>query len=323
MSAVHDLVSLMSFLVAHDGIRLRDAAKATGRSTKRLIADLERLMMCGVPPYSPSDYMRYSLNGRGDDATISVFYAQQFARPLSLTPQEAMALKFALDHYSRATDPSASELAVTLQQALRGRSRDALEGARGGFVTPPRTQRMRKLVTTLTEACEDQQLVEIDYYSSHRASLDTRKLHPFGVLEIGAHFYLYAYCALAGDTRHFRLDRIRDVRPLDIFFDEQPPKVRRLGRMESLFDGKPRDVMQVRFTADVARDVIEEWAETPGVKVTEHKQGGVTISLPLYNSFWAVGFVMGFGRHAELLGPDWLRKDLVATLKKSLKAHKQ
>lgn len=326
MSEVSRLVSLAGFLVANAGISVRDAAKATHRTPDQLMRDLDQLIMCGVPPYSPSDYVSYSLQGWGELAKIRVGFADHFARPLNFTVQEALALKYALEHFGRGADAETTrqldDLRKALSEALHGRAQEALAGAGKGFVTPKRTERMRNLIGMLTQAVEDQQLVEIDYYSAHRARLATRKVHPFGVLEIGAHFYLFAYCGLAEDTRHFRLDRIREARLLDIFFDEQPPKIRKAGKMDALFRGHPKDKLVVRFSKEVAREVADEWADAPGVKLHIMKDGKAEIETPLYNEFWAIGFIMGFGEHAQLIEPKWLRVDLAETLRKSLKAHK-
>jgi proteasome accessory factor C len=326
MSEVAELVSLVSFLVANEGIALKDAAKATHRTPKKLLADLDRLIMCGVPPYTPSDYFHYALHGHGDSARLHVNFAGHFVRPLNFTPQEALALKYALEHFSRGADAETAKqiqaMSEALREVLQGRVQELLKDAGKGFVAPRQTDRMREMISLLSQAVEDQQLVEIEYYSAHRARLATRKVHPFAVLEIGAHFYLYAYCALAEDTRHFRLDRVRDARLLDVFFDEAPPKTRKLGKMKSLFHGSPKDRLQVRFSKQVVRDVIDEWSESPDVKLELLKDGRAVIETPLYNQFWAIGFVMGFGEHAELLQPKWLKVELAETIRRSLQAHK-
>lgn len=326
MSDVGNLVSLVSFLVANDGISVRDAAKATHRTPKKLLDDLDRLIMCGVPPYTPSDYFHYSLRGHGDDARLKVSFANHFARPLNFAPQEALAVKYALEHFSRSADQETTEqlqsMTEALREALQGRVRELLSDAARGFVTPRQTNRMRGMIGLLSQAVEDQQLVEIEYYSAHRARLGTRQVHPFAVLEIGAHFYLYAYCALAEGTRHFRLDRVREARLLDVFSDEAPPKKRKPGKMESLFHGTPKDKLAVRFSKEVAREVIDEWSDSPGVTVQKLRDGRAVIETPLYNQFWAIGFVMGFGEHAELLQPKWLKVELAETIRRSLKAHK-
>jgi proteasome accessory factor C len=325
MSDVANLVSLVSFLVAHEGISLRDAAAATHRTPDQLVADLNRLLMCGVPPYSPSDYIHYTLSGLGDNPRVHVKFASHFARPLNFAPHEVVALKYVLEHFARSAEPTAQAqleaMVRALAEALHGRAHAVMADTAGGFVTPRQTKRMRTMIGFLSQAAEDQQLVEIEYYSAHRARLARRTVHPFAVIEIGAHFYLYAYCSLALDTRHFRVDRIRDAQLLDVFFDERPPRTRRAGRMQSLFDGRPKDKLVVQFSADVAREVIEEWADTPGVKVESYASGRARLELPLYNQFWAIGFIMGYGDHAKLVQPRWLRVELAQTLQKSLRAH--
>lgn len=325
MKDVSDLVSLVSFLVAHDGIMLRDAASATHRTPDQLVEDLDRLLMCGVPPYSPSDYIHYSLSGQGDNARVHVKFASHFARPLNFTPDELVALKYALEHFARSAEPQAQTqleaMVRTLAEALHGRAHAVMADTAGGFVTPRQTERMRNMIGFFSQAAEDQQLVEIEYYSAHRARLARRTVHPFAVIEIGAHFYLYAYCSLADDTRHFRLDRIRSAELQDVFFDERPPRKRDAGRMKSLFDGRPKDKLVVIFSGEAAREILEEWGDTPGVKVEPYAGKRARLELPLYNQFWAVGFIMGYGEHAKLVEPRWLRVELAETLRKSLKAH--
>jgi proteasome accessory factor C len=324
MSDVSNLVSLVSFLVAHEGISLLDAAGAANRTPGQLIEDLDRLLMCGVPPYSPSDYIHYSLSGSGEKARVHVKFASHFARPLNFTPDELVALKYALEHFSRSAEPEAQaqleHMLRTLTEALHGRAHAVMADTAGGFVTPRRTERMRKMIGFLSQAAEDQQLVEIEYYSAHRARLARRTVHPFAVIEIGPHFYLYAYCALAADTRHFRLDRIRDAQVLDVFFDERPPRKRNLGRMQSLFSGNPKDKLVIIFSGEAAREVLDEWSDTPGVSVETYSRDRARLEMPLYNQFWAVGFIMGYGEQAKLVEPRWLRVDLGETLRKSLKA---
>jgi proteasome accessory factor C len=325
VSDVAELVSLVTFLVANDGISLRDAAKATQRTPQSLLEDLGRLIMCGVPPYSPSDYINYTLDGAGEKARVHIRFASHFSRPLNFAPQEVVALKYALEHFGRGAEPDAQrqidELTRTLGEALHGRAHEAMTGATKGFVIPRQTERMRGLISTLSGAVEDQQLVEIEYYSAHRARLNKRTVHPFAVLEIGAHFYLYAYCSMAADTRHFRVDRIRNVNLLDVFFDEQPPRKRATGRMESLFNGTPKDNLVVSFDSQVAQGVIDEWTGTPGVEIKQLAGGRARVSMPLYNKFWAIGFVMSFGEHAKIVEPQNLRLELAETLKRSLEAH--
>lgn len=325
MSAVGQLTALISFLAANRGVTLRDTARATGLSVNEVVRRLEAITLCGVPPYSPNDYISYRLLGSGDDAVIDIQYAQHFARPLSFTMQETLALKYALEHFAQAADAESASLVAELRDvlanALQGKAREALAGGPSGFVVPRQTEGVRGLMATLAEAVDGRWITELEYYSSHRARLGKRRVHPYQVIEIGAHIYLYAFCELARDTRHFRLDRIRSAVATDSRYERQQPSRRDAGRMAALFEGRPRDTMKVRLSAAAARDVVDDWEGSPGAVITRRRGGAVVLELPLYNQFWAVGFVTAFGKDAKLLQPAWLKDELAQTLRRALAAH--
>jgi proteasome accessory factor C len=322
MNRVAELVNLVSYLSANPRTPLRQAALATNRSEKELLRDLESLLLVGLPPYDPGNYINFQLIG--PDQQILLLFSGHFAQPLSFTATEAMALKASLDHFTPGADAQSAEhvaaLSNTLAQALQGRAREALAGA-PGFVTPRRTDRMRRMLQELMQACEERRILEIEYYSAHRARLALRRVHPFEIVEIGAHFYLYALCEMADATRHFRVDRIRSLRVLDATSRRRPPRQRKTGRMRSLFEGKPRDRLRVRFAADIAEEIQDEWKDAPGAKLSSDRKGCLLLDAPLYNPFWATGYLMSFGDRAELLEPKWLRLELAETIRKGLHAH--
>lgn len=326
MSSLATLMPLLNFLAANNGVSLRDAAWATGLHVDEICARLDSISLCGLPPYSPNDYIGYQLIGRGEDAVINLQYARHFARPLNFTPEETLALKYALEHFARAADEaSATELAdltEVLSKALQGRARQVFAGNGRGFVVPRQTARMRELIGTLSDAIDGRWIVKLDYFSAHRGKTASRRVHPFQVVEIGAHMYLYAHCELADATRHFRLERIRRAELTDNRFVRRAPPARRSGRMAGIFEGKPRDRLVVRLSAEVARDVADDWRDSPGAEVRALSAGRIELSLPLYNPLWAAGFVISFGEHAELVGPAWLRAEVVQASRASIAAHK-
>lgn len=326
MSTLATIMPLLNFLAANNGVTLRDASRATGLGVDEICAQLDAISLCGLPPYSPNDYIGYQLIGRGEDAVINLQYARHFARPLNFTPEETLALKYAIEHFARAADDaSAAELADltnVLANALQGRARQLFAGKSRGFVVPRQTQRMRQLIGTLSEAIDGRWIVKLDYYSSHRGKTASRRVHPYRIIEIGAHLYLFAHCELADATRHFRLERIRSAEATDDRFARRVPPTRRSGRMAGIFEGKPRDQLVVRFSAEAARDVADEWRDSPGADLRELSGGRVELSLPLYNPLWAAGFVISFGEHAELISPAWLRNEVVQASRASIAAHK-
>lgn len=323
MSRVAELLNLVTFFSANPGIPIEKAATATSRSVKQLLHDLNEILMVGLPPYDPGSYINFGLHGSAQEVRLQL--SDHFARPLAFTATEAVALRAALEHFAPSADAETAklidDLRRTLAEALRGRAREALTGGSPGFVTPKRTDRIRELTAELTRACTDGCIIEIEYYSAHRALLAQRRVHPFEIIDVGTHAYLYAHCELAEATRHFRIDRIRNIKTLQGTRTRKPPKNRDAGRMASLFEGKPKDTLKIRFSKEVAADVADEWKGSPDARISTDSKGGLTLSAPLFNQFWAMGYIISFGRHAELIEPRWLRVELAETIRKSLKAH--
>lgn len=327
MSDFAALTSLLSFLVSNRGVTLRDTARATGLKVKEICSRLDSLTLCGVPPYSPNDYISYRLVGSGEDAVIDLQFAKHFARPLNFTPPETLALKYALEHFHRGVDHESArqieDLTAVLQQALHGRARETLQESARGFVVPRQTDRMRALMGTLAESVDGRWITEIEYYSSHRGKLGSRRVHPYQILEIGTHFYLYAFCELAGATRHFRLERIRSARATDTRFQRVALKKRDAGRMTALFNGHATESLRIRLSTGVGQDIVDDWRDSPGARLEQLPDGRWDLELPLYNPFWAIGFLTGLGQEVELLAPAWLKKELAESLASTLRAHEQ
>ncbi len=324
MSDVASLISLASFLATHPKISVEEAARATHRTPKQLMEDMRALLMVGTPPFSPSDYIGYAPMNAGKHSQIQIYYADHFRRPPNFTAQEALALKFALDHFAQTQDADArreiSALSAALADMLNIRAAKELTAQSRGFVQPGLAERMRERMAQITRAAEEKHVVKLEYYSAHRGALSERRVHPFWIVESGAHFYVFAHCELAGQTRHFRLDRVRALTVLNEPFSTRPPKSRDAGRLQPLFSGTARERVLIEFSKEAAQDVADEWRGTPGAELTASR-GKTRLSLPLFNDSWAVGFVLSFGRHARVLKPVRLREQVRATIEKALKAH--
>ena len=68
------------------------------------------------------------------------------------------------------------------------------------------------VLTTLAQACRDDELVEFDY-TARDAETTHRRVEPFRLVSIGRRWYLVAYDRDRQDWRSFRLDRIDAARP--------------------------------------------------------------------------------------------------------------
>ena len=84
---VQRILAIVPWIVANPGASKEEIATRFGMTMDQLDEDLLLVLMIGVPPYSPGDYL--DVDDDGEFVTIRL--ADQFSRPLRLTPAEGLA----------------------------------------------------------------------------------------------------------------------------------------------------------------------------------------------------------------------------------------
>jgi proteasome accessory factor B len=145
---------------------------------------------------------------------------------------------------------------------------------------------------------------------------EPRRLEPYGVVLRWGHWYVVGRDLDRAAPRAFRVDRIEggaDVGPAGAF--EPPPDVDPAAfvRDDPLTYGEDRPV-DARVLVDPSRAgwVVEQLGEE--AVVARHDDGSVEVTLPVVNRAAFRSWVLDLLDHAEVLGPDDLRDDLVAWL---------
>src|SRR5580704_13931981 len=83
------ILAVVPWVVAEDGPTLAEVCARFGYGSEaELQDDLNLLFMCGVPPYTPDALIEVDIG----DGRVWIRYADWFARPLRLTPAEALSL---------------------------------------------------------------------------------------------------------------------------------------------------------------------------------------------------------------------------------------
>jgi len=208
------MLALVPWVAARDGPTLAEVCERFGCTEAELVADLDRLFMCGLYPYTPDVLIEVDVA----DGRVWIRYADYFSRPLRLTPAEGLALLAAgkVVQSFPGADP-AGPLARGLDKlaaALGVRSDEAIDVALGTVT--------EEVMTTLRAAVEGRRQVEIDYYSFGRDTQTRRVVDPYTVFSATGQWYLSAYCHTAEDERLFRVDRVRAAQLLDTPVDRAP-----------------------------------------------------------------------------------------------------
>jgi proteasome accessory factor C len=304
------LLYVVPYVAKHpDGVPIDQLAKLLKIDREEMLADLDLLTQVGPPDGDPGEYLLVTVeNGR-----VFIDLPHRLTRPLRLTGAEGCSLLLgirALRESGIAPFDSAMQSAEKKLLAALGREAGEAESLAVGTVVaePDRVvaEDLRRLVT----AAGKRSTVEIVYVTASRHQADRRRVDPYGIVHHAGEWYVVGHCHKRGDVRTFRIDRIAAmVSPTgnDASLRFQAPADFDLEtyRRERLYVPSA-DAVTVRVHLDPLA-VTRVGAAWPEGEVTMHEDGSAEMLIDCEGLEWVTGWVLQFGRHAWIVGPDEAR----------------
>jgi proteasome accessory factor C len=289
-SELQRVLAMVPWLATHRGVHKDEVAQRFRISREQLERDLALVMMVGVPPYSPGDYISVEYDGD----TVDVWLAPYFTRPLRLTAGEGLALLAGGRTLLRVegSDPE-GPLATALEKLedALGTSEVTVE-----LGIPPALDAVR-------DAAQRGETLEIDYWSAGRDELTTRSIDPGPPFFAVGEWYTDAYCHLRREPRMFRIDRIRAVRPTGATFTPDAPAGPR-----AVYSPRPDDP---RVTLDLPPGASWVAESYPAESVEDRPDGGQRVVLAISEPAWLERVLLRVGAEARVVDPPELA-DLAA-----------
>jgi proteasome accessory factor C len=281
---IQRILALVPWIVAHPGSAKDEIAARFGITVPQLDDDLALVLMIGVPPYSPGDYLDVEDDEAGN---VTIRLAEYFRRPLRLTPAEGLALLAA----GRAllavpgSDP-AGPLATALAKL-----EDALDlpGLVVDVGEPGQLEAIR-------DAVAHHRRVEIEYWSAGRDEITSRRIDPEVVFFATGEWYVGAYCHRAHDQRMFRVDRIRSVEATADTFEPGATEF----ETGDVYTPRADDTRVTLELAPAAAWVAEAY---PTEAVTERADGSLEIVLAVSEAAWLERVLLRLGPDARVVAP--------------------
>jgi proteasome accessory factor C len=281
---IQRILALVPWIVAHPDSPKREIAARFGISVEQLDDDLALVLMIGVPPYSPGDYLDVE---EDEDGHVSIRLADYFRRPLRLTPAEGLALLAAgralLAVPGSDPDGPLATALVKLEDALD------LPGLVVHVGEPAQLAAIR-------DAVASHRRVEIEYWSAGRDELTTRRIDPEVVFFATGEWYVGAYCHRAQDERMFRVDRIRSVEPTTETFEPGATGF----ETGDVYTPRAADTRVTLELGPAAAWVAEAY---PTEAVTERADGSLEIVLAVSEAAWLERLLLRLGPDARVVAP--------------------
>jgi predicted DNA-binding transcriptional regulator YafY len=236
----------------------------------------------------------------GDEIEVDAdTYGDNFARPARLLPLEAKALVAAIDlfgdHLPQAGLSSARQKIV---EALgHDPSHEGLE------IAPGRDD--SDVVRTVNDAIERRRVLELHYYKENEDEFVTREVEPYQLVSGPEGWYLGCYDLGKSDTRHFRLDRMKEARLTRRSFEPRQGTDERLAEQEWLVHGEvgSAGVARVWVSPERAR-----WLREERTVVEELADEAVVVELPYGSADWLVREILKGVGDLVVLEPADARK---------------
>jgi proteasome accessory factor C len=180
------LLAVIPWIAAQAGPTLDEVCARFGITRRKLEEDLAVLTLVGVPPYTPDTLIEVTIEGD----RVWLRFAEVFARPLHLTPEQGLALVAAgTASQGLPGGDSHGPLATALAKlagVLGVEPREAVSVALGE--TRP------DILDALRRAVGASRRVRLDYYAYGRDERSTRDVDPVAVFAHEGSWYLLVWC---------------------------------------------------------------------------------------------------------------------------------
>ncbi len=307
------ILVLVPWVIANPGARVEDVCERFGMSAEELAADMDVVLMCGLPPFGPGDLIEALI----EDGRVQISMVDYLKRPPRLTRAEALALlvtgralsnvgsieegpslRSALDKLAAAVSPGEADGAMQMAQRV------AVElGAPGGDV-----------LAELRHAVAEHERLRITYYAHSHDELTQRTIEPLVLFSANGYWYVVANDPEVGEERTFRADRIRELTVTGESF--VPPEAFDASRYADgpVFTPSPRDIQVVLSLGPDAAWMRE------AIPAESVKESGDRIELRLRTSHtaWLVRLVLSAGPSAEVVAPQSVADEVRAAAQRAL-----
>ena len=191
---IERLVSLAYILSTRSEIHIEELCERLNVSKKQVEDDLNVLMFCGLPPYSPEQLFDIII----EDDFVSMYFNDVFIAPLRLSKEEIAQIVIALKRLE--SQASGSEL-LKVKETLGIFD----EGASNSVVVVTLSSEFDEIIR---ESIAEGFGIDILYLSLNSASLSERTIFPVRIFATASISYLFAIDKNSTEMRLFRIDRI-------------------------------------------------------------------------------------------------------------------
>jgi predicted DNA-binding transcriptional regulator YafY len=290
-----------------------ELAEEEGCHSRTIWRDLAAIQAAGFPLYSEKD---------GSKSRYCFVEGYKFHLPVPFTVTELMSLYFYRDIlrifkdtvFYESLDELFRKVKATLPPESVSYLRRIEQTFHVGFKPFKDYSEFKEIISQINDAVVQCRIIEMRYYSLSSKRETTRKVDPYKIWFFNGTLYLIGWCHVHDEIRMFILDRIkllhvtndRFIPPDDFDLDEY---------MRDAFGVIRSDVEKVviKFNPSLER-YLKENIWHPSQVFKKDKDGSLLMTMEVGGLREVMSWVLGFGREAEVLEPEHLRRAVAEEL---------
>lgn len=301
MNRFDRIVSILVHLQSRRIVAAKDIAERFGISLRTVYRDIRTLEQAGVPIVSEAG-IGYSLMN-GYKLPPVVFNREE---AIALMTAEKFVSKLTDTHTQKAYESALFKIKAVLSnedKELLSTANDKIAFLENRFLPKNRNESLN--IPEILNAIAGKNVMEMLYESGVKQESVRRNVEPAGIFSQGEKWYLVAYCRLRKDYRHFRIDRIKELKFTKEVFSTRHPGLteflENLRRDETLTEVIIKvDKVAFRYFGDQHFYNGFVSMEDTGV---QYEMKFLSGSLPGFAKWFMV-----FGEHADIVKPKELKE---------------
>lgn len=151
-------------------------------------------------------------------------------------------------------------------------------------------------------------------YQGWKGKLDTRTIHPYGLINYDSSWYCRAFCEMRGEQRTFKLFRIHELQETEEHFESDESFNIREDKMGICDDEYEIEMIVFPPYSQMIDEMI--WGEDQ--KIKENSDGSVTFQARMFGRESIVKWILGMGSGVRVIGPDVIRNQVREEMLKAI-----
>ncbi|MCC9293381.1 YafY family transcriptional regulator [Clostridium sp. WLY-B-L2] len=163
--------------------------------------------------------------------------------------------------------------------------------------------------------------LNVNYFSVNKNNLTMRKVDPYDLVFKQGNWYVVGYCHMKDDIEIFKLDRIKSLKISDdIYMRPHTFSLKDyLNQHWGVFMGDKIKVL-IKFSRNISH-FIKSTKWNTNQRIDDLEDGSIILSLYIDDIEDVKKWVMGFGKDAEIIEPEELRKNIKLELEELYKKY--